>query len=427
MPNPDSSTARDCIPGIKIESLAFGGDGVGHLKSGKAVFVPGTIPGETVTLRIVEEKRSYALAEVHEITALSANRTAERCCSAARCGGCAWQHMPAGLQRQWKERLLTQELSRQVPGFTGDNIAPMIAGSPFGHRTRTRLHVRKGVLGTLPRRSHEVTPLKECPILSPRLESFALDLIPILAEFPHLDADVELYIDARGKRGMFVATETGNRAPWVKISACANLTALRVQGRREKNPDASDVLLIEESAEEELRFAPGVFVQTNREMNARLVATALDGVGEAREDFAEIYAGAGNFTVHLARLFNKGVAVESDPRAVRFLRKNLHGLAGKVEVLAQTDAQVVQTLKARPQTDMLFADPPRSGIKPLYPVFTASPPRRVVLVSCHPIAAVRDIAFLVKEASYRLEKITPLDLFPQTDHFEVVAWLSHGG
>jgi len=76
---------------------------------------------------------------------------------------------------------------------------------------------------------------------------------------------------------------------------------------------------------------------------------------------------------------------------------------------------------------VLVVDPPRAGIRPLYPLFKAAPPARVVMVSCHPMAAVRDLGVLVREHGYRVESIVPIDLFPQTDHLELVAALVREG
>jgi len=247
-------------------------------------------------------------------------------------------------------------------------------------------------------------PLRECPILEPDLERFALDLSKRLESLPPCDADVELYADAEGRRGFFQASGEGGLIDWENIAG----------------PLAKE--LLERSGDRRILFEPGVFVQTNRGMNALLVEEVLRAAGSG-DRFAEVYAGAGNLTLNLVDRFARGTAAEADPAAVRWLWTNTAHARDRLDIRCETDDSTARSLAAAKPVDLLVADPPRAGMRALYPIFEKAPPARVVMASCHPMAAVRDIAQLVRAHRYRLISIVPIDVFPQTDHLEIVARL----
>jgi 23S rRNA (uracil1939-C5)-methyltransferase len=394
---------------------------VGRLPAGKALFVPGTLPGERVRVRLVEEKASFARGVVVELLETAPERVRPRCPAAGSCGGCSWQHVALEAQRDWKRRLLTGELLRHGVLSAGEAVAPVAGGEGFGHRTRTRLHRRAARFGTMVRRSHQVIPLEACPVLAPELERFALEVGRALRQEAHADADLELYVDARGARGLYV--EPSGRVdwrPWERVATRTDVRALRFRGHL-TGPGVGDALE-EDSLGMPLFFEPGVFVQTNRAMNARLVSETLRAAGQGGS-FAEVYAGAGNLTLHLVEGFARGVVSEENPASAAWLERNLQGSGAHLEVRAEADSLTCQVLCSRPPVEVLVVDPPRAGIRPLYPLFQAAPPHRVVMASCHPMAAVRDLGVLVREHGYRLESLVAIDLFPQTDHLELVATL----
>lgn len=431
---------------VSVHALAFGGDGVGRLANGKAVFVPGTTAGETVRIRVHEEKRSHAFAMLLAVESPAPERVTPPCAVADRCGGCAWQHLGVEAQRAWKRRLLEGELVRRGLAGEGDVLAQVTAGESFGHRTRTRLHLRDGVFGTVRRRSHETIPLEACPILAPELERFALELGAEARARSATNADMELYVDRNGRRGLFVQSQEDGSSgleAWRRLAEALDVHALRVQGARAASSsalgDMGRAFLEEDSAGRTLRFEPGAFVQTSRGINALLVREALELVDHP-ERFAELYAGVGNFSVHLSGRCARGSIAEGSPRALASLCFNVGvtepgapggpaagGARDGVEVFCERDAHSGRRLARAPRLDLLFVDPPRAGIKALYPLFKQKPPRTVLMVSCHPMAALRDLEWLAREGGYRLERLVPVDLFPQTAHVEIVARLTRDG
>lgn len=407
---------------VHIDALAFGGYGIGRLTSGKVVFVTRAAPGDTLEIRIDRDKSSHAFGSIVAILEPSPERTDPACESAELCGGCPWQHLPLQVQRSWKRRLLAQELTRAGLQADPGDVAEVTGGDPLGFRTRTRLHHRCGTLGTMEHRSNSVVPFSSCAVLAPELQRFASEAAStVSATIP--DAEVELITDSLGQRGMLVTTEGPARA-WDGIAADLGVFSHRIRRPGADAPGPRGRLLFEDSAGTPLAFEPGVFVQTNRQANTILVTEAM-AQASGGERFAEVYAGAGNFTVHLATRYARGTASESDPTGSRMLRTNLKPISTSIDVRNETDTDAARALAAMPSLDLLFADPPRAGMRALYPLFGSQPPRRVTMVSCHPMAAVRDMAHLVDSAGYTLEKVVPVDMFPQSDHLEIVASLAH--
>jgi 23S rRNA (uracil1939-C5)-methyltransferase len=411
---------------VRIDALAFGGAGVGRLPSGKVVLVDRGAPGDLVTINIVTEKRSLVLVTVDEVLEPAPCRVVPACPSAGRCGGCGWMHIGIDDQRAWKHRLLERELDR-AGLLTGDaRLEPTVCGASFGSRIRARLHREGTVLGTLGRRSHDVVPFTGCPALAPDLADACGSLAELASDLPPDTAEVELSVDARGQKGLAVRLDTGTHADgWLGVATDLGCAAVLVEGPGGSVVHAPEALLEEDSAGVPVVTAPGLFVQSDRAMNARMIAVVMEFV-EARPDatFVEVYAGVGNFTVHLARALHRGVACEVSRRAIPLLRRNVAIEGCDVEVRSEDDRRSARALARKLPVDLLLADPPRDGMKPLRPLFESAPPRSVVLVSCHPMAAVRDMKHLCATAGYRLERAVPIDMFPQTPHLELVAVLT---
>ena len=409
---------------LRTDALAFGGPAVGRLEDGKVALVAGAAAGELVRARVDRERRSLIEATVEEVLEAAPERVDPACPVAGRCGGCSWIHIEPSAQRLWKERLLRAELGRVGLEGAAERVSPVVCGPPLGYRTRTRLHRRGHLLGTLERASGRLVPFDRCPVLAPDLELFARETAAAVEGTPPGDAEVELYSDRDGRRGLHV-TLLGreSRRCWARLAAELGVVALRVvsRGRPSRAGRSPGPLLHETSLDRSLAFEPGVFVQANREMNQALVAAALGLAGHGAS-FLELYAGAGHFSVHLAGRFDRGEAVEANGDAVARLALNLEAAGGRVRVRREADRATAARLAGARPPELLLADPPRAGMAPLLSLLRQAPPERLVLVSCHPMAAMRDLRVATASGS-RLVGLVPVDLFPGTHHLELVAAL----
>src|SRR5271168_4011961 len=163
---------------LTLEKPVYGGDCLARrdgsgTEAGKAVFVPLTLPGETVVAAIVEEKRSFARAEVEQIVSASPDRVAPSCSHFRVCGGCHYQHTDYPTQLALKQQILRETLERS--GVVYPHEFGMLAAEPWAYRNRIRVaFTREGNFGYRGRRSHAIVPINrhdiaECPIAAPGL------------------------------------------------------------------------------------------------------------------------------------------------------------------------------------------------------------------------------------------------------------------
>ena len=381
------SRAAEAPVELRIESLAAGGDGIGRMADGRAVFVAFTAPGDRVLARVVEDRGRFARAKVVELLEPGPERVQPVCPAFGSCGGCAWQHVAYPAQLAAKRAILADAL-RRIGGFEVGALPPCVASpSEYAYRGRTRLRVEAGRVGYRRRRSHALCAVSRCPVLVPELED---RLRALASQPPREDGEWELVAGAAGLR----AAPVGAAAPPID---------LEVGGRR-----------IEVSA--------GVFAQSNALLAGELARRVAEAAGKGALA-VELFAGAGLLTAELAKNFARIVAVESHAAAVADLRRNAAAWgADHVEALeAPVEHALVRLAGLRP--DALVLDPPRTGLADgAAEALLAVLPRRVVYLSCDPATLARDLCVL-RAGGLFVRSATAIDLFPQTPHVEALAVL----
>ena len=382
---------------LRIDALAAGGEGVGRASDGRVVFVPFAAPGDLLRVRLVEERARFARGEIEAVLEESAARVTPPCPVFGTCGGCAWQHVAYETQLDAKRAIVRDALARI--GKLGSLPALDFTASPapYGYRGRARVRVEGGQVGFRQRRSHALCAVTACPLLVPALDEA---LGALAAAPPSPDGEWEL---AAGDDGGVRRAPLGARA-------------------RSSDPEKISIALV--AAGERIRISPGVFTQANALLREALATAVLDAAGSG-QIVLELFAGAGFFTIGLARRFPRVLAVESDPHATRDLTRNL----------ADTNMRHVRVIEARVETwlaaadaealraEVVVLDPPRGGIGAAAAGALARlPARRLVYLSCDPATWARDLAVLVSQG-WRLTLVHGFDLFPQTPHVEALGVL----
>ncbi len=390
---------------ITVEKLVYGGEGLGRLE-GRAVLAPFVLPGERVRVRGVAEKPGLLRARLLEVLAAAPERVAPPCPYFGRCGGCHYQHAPYETQLALKRGILEDQL-RRIGKIAAPEIT-VVAGEPWAYRNRVQLHIAKGALGYLEAQSHKICPIAECPIASPAINAAIATLREMLADsrWPRFLRAIELFTNETEIQLNVLETEHPVARRF--FDWCA-----------ERIPGLVSGALDYPAAGHTWRVSHGSFFQVNRFLIDKLVETALDGAeGQTALD---LYAGVGLFSLALAERFASVTAVESGARAAGDLRANAEraGIALGVE---QTDAEVwLEQLQTAP--DFVLLDPPRAGIgKHMVARLAQLRPPKLALISCDPATLARDLAGLLA-AGYRIDRLTLVDLFPQTYHLETVAHL----
>ena len=369
---------------LTIEKLVYGGEGLARLE-GKVILTPFVLPGEVVRAETERAKNDLWRGRLIEVLQPSPARIAPGCPYFQRCGGCQYQHMDYPVQLEQKRAILREVLQRVGKiEFAGE--IGIISGEPWQYRNRVQLHLEAGKIGYFAHGSRDLIAIDHCPIASPKLNE------TIAKTDGHLASTaVELFTNETE-----VQVNVLDRVPRQALTALAGLgvtTPIEYNG---------------------FQVSRNSFFQVNRFLTDELVQCAIGGVqGKWAVD---LYAGVGLFAVRLAGQFEKVTAVESSSSSFRDLAHNFSQTA--------VNANVEDYLASLNETpDFILADPPRAGLGKLVVKDLArirAP--RLTIVSCDPATLARDLNGLIAE-NYRIEKITLVDLFPQTSHLETVVEL----
>ncbi len=381
---------------LSIDGLATGGDGVGREASGRVVFVPGALPGESVTVDVVEEKSTFARARLIEVHDAHARRSDEPCVHLAEgCGGCDFQHVAPSLAAELKTTIVADTLARLA---RIDDVSVRFGGSvpAWAYRTTVRAAVVDGRAGFRARRSHDVIPTPECMVVHPTIQRVLAD-----GRFPGATAATIRVSAATG--ACITQVEPDDHGASVPIGTLASGLGA----------DQDDLAITETVAGRSFRVSVSSFFQSCPEAAELLVETVASLVGERPSGpVIDLYAGVGLFAGTIGA-DGPVIAVESDRAAA----------ADAVVNLADADAEIVRCRVERWRArrgDLVIADPARRGLgRPGVGTIAATDAATVVLVSCDAASFARDAGLLIA-AGYELDRVVALDLFPQTTHIETV-------
>jgi 23S rRNA (uracil1939-C5)-methyltransferase len=389
---------------VTVEKLVYGGDGLARI-NGRVVFAPFVLPGERIRARAEQEKPGLVRARMLEVLEAAPDRVTAPCPVFGTCGGCHYQHAPYDFQLQAKRRILREEL-RRLGRIEPPAEIEIVAAEPFRYRNRVQLHVQDTRIGYREARSHKLVAIEGCPIASPKLEEAiaALNRMARDPRWPRFMRSLEIFTDEHQVQINVLETE-------------------RPVARRFFDWCAAEIEGVVEGALDyrgEFRVSSNSFFQVNRFLLDRLVEVAT---GEAEGESAlDLYAGVGLMSMPLARRFHEVVAVESGAGAVRDLWFNAER-AGAVNLrgLQQTAEEHLASLGRPP--DLIVADPPRAGLgKAVVKRLIELRPPQLVIVACDPATLARDLSVLIG-AGYRIDRMSLIDLFPQTYHLETVVVL----
>ncbi len=368
---------------LTIEKLVYGGEGLARLE-GKVVLAPFVLPGEVVRAEIDRAKNDLWRGRLIEVLQPSPARIAPACPYFQRCGGCQYQHMDYSTQLEQKRSIMREVLQRVGKiEFAGE--IGVIAGEPWQYRNRVQLHLESGEIGYFGQGSRDLIAIDHCPIASPRL-SETIGRINVQA-----NTALELFTNETD-----VQVNVVDRVPRTALTGLASLgvtTPIEYAG---------------------FQVSRNSFFQVNRFLIDRLVDCAIS---DAKGQWAvDLYAGVGLFSKRLAERFGRVTAVESGSSSFRDLAHNF-----PQEAVNSNVEDYLARLDEAP--DFILTDPPRAGlgkvvVKELVRLHTP----RLTIVSCDPATLARDLQGLIT-GGYRIEKITLVDLFPQTFHLETVVEL----
>ncbi len=407
-----------------ITTLAYGGEGLGRLPDGRAVFVPYTLPGERVRIRLVEEKKRHARAALQEVLAPSPQRIAPRCAHFGVCGGCSYQHMSYADQLEAKANILREQLER-IGGIENPPMQPAVAApQAFNYRNHVQFHLAAdGRLGYFDSSGRSVLAVSECHLPEPPLDELwkQLDFTDYLpSEEASEAAPIERVGLRQGVEGdiQLILESSLPEAPEFSVEELS-ISAAQV------SPAGTLVLagspaVIFEVLGRPFRVSAGSFFQVNTSMAAAMVEHVLEHLPNLPGmTVLDVYCGVGLFSAFLAPHAGQLIGIEASPSACEDFAANLDEF-DHVALYEAPAEEALPALDVEPQ--FVLVDPPRAGLEreALDALLGLHAPQ-LCYISCDPATLARDARRLVN-GGYSLEKVTPFDLFPQTYHIESISF-----
>lgn len=415
---------------VRIDSIAAGGEGVGRLPDGRVVFVHRTAPGDLAEVALTERRDRWARGRLLRVLEPSPERREAPCPFYGECGGCTLEHLTYPAQLRAKARIVADALTR-IGGMPTE--PPEVVASPAEHRYRNRVSfaLRRTGRGGVVAGFHALGDPERIVDLDGRC---LLPEEPIARVWDGIRANwgteafrlpsgdrlrLTLRASAGGEVSLLVEGGYSPGRPQELLDAVSGLVAVW------HRPGAAPPALVggapglpETWGDETLELSGAAFLQVNRGAAALLEAHVVERVGDAAGlRVVDAYCGVGLHARRLARAGAAVVGIELDPEAVAEARRaapeGTEFVEGPVEAL----------LPAHLPADLVILNPPRAGVAAeVADALAASPPRRIVYVSCNPATLARDLKRL--GAGFRVESVRSFDLFPQTAHVETVVVLS---
>lgn len=361
---------------LEVHDLAFGGEGVAR-HNDFVIFVPFVLPGEKIEVEITEVKKNFARGRLLHVLQASPDRVTPRCRYFGDCGGCQYQHIDYPAQLRLKHKQIC-DLFQRIGGFSGAVIDPVVpCPQPYGYRNRLMIRSQwnkpeqKLNIGFLAADSRLVVDIAECKIAEPALNE-------------------------------------------------------QIRNIRANPPPRGGLKVVIRLAPEGWEVPKDSFFQNNFFLLPELVKTVRSRISESCvRHLIDVYCGVGFFAIETAELFERFVGVELDKLAVQAARQNqlARGIKNGDFIIGRAEEELpflVQRFAANETAVIL--DPPRTGCPPAsLQLLREIGPKQIVYVSCHPATLARDLKILCEGGRYELTRVTPLDMFPQTQHVECVS------
>ena len=438
---------------LLITDLNDTGEGVGRLE-GRVIFVPDTVTGDRVLVRLVRVKSNYATGKLHQLLEPSPHRIRPKCIVADKCGGCQWQHIDDAYQHLAKHNLIVQALER-IGEFTSPPVAPILTGdSSLAYRNKATYPLKRSATGQVQagyyqKGSHQLINLNQCPVQDSRLN-------PLLAE---IKQDIEqmgwsIYDENRHQGrlrhlSLRIGRHTGEMLLTL-ISTDWKLQDLEVQAQKwltrypklvgvclNRNPNRTNAIfgdetrcvvgqpyLREEFAGLEFQLRPETFFQVNTEAAEALLNVIVEQLAlRGDEVLVDAYCGIGTFTLPLAQRVRQALGIEVQAASVEQGQIN-----AQLNAIANVTFQAGAVETLLPQLgitpDVVLLDPPRKGCdRAVIETLLQTLPEHIVYISCKPATLARDLKLLCQTDDYQLTHVQPADFFPQTPHVECAAFL----
>jgi 23S rRNA (uracil1939-C5)-methyltransferase len=403
---------------VTLEKPTYGGETMGRLPDGRAVFVSFGLPGEQVRVELTEDRKNFARGKILEVLKASSERIKPGCKHFGKCGGCHYQNLSYEKQLQIKTEILRDQLQRI--GKIENPPVLQIVPSPlaWNYRNHVQFHLTaEGKVGFINAKGNSTLPIEECHLPEAGINAFWHQL-----QFES-NKDVErVSLRAGWDEELMVVLESESPEP-PELEIEADVSVVHLFDEHAVVIAGQDNLMFNILGKD-FRVSAASFFQVNTKMAEEMVEhlmTRLLGHVSLSVTLLDVYCGVGLFSKFLAAKCQTVIGIETSESACEDFVVNLDEF-DNVELYEGTAEEVLPGLAGRlDSSTCVLVDPPRTGIeKHALDAILSIKPQIIAYVSCDPSTLARDAARLIY-GGYRLVEVTPFDLFPQTYHIESIS------
>ena len=411
-----------------VDGISHSGEGVARI-DGKAAFIPFAIPGETVDVEIVEQKKSFLRARLEQVVMVSPDRVEPPCPHYFKCGGCSYQHVSYERQLELKRKVVQDSLQRIGAIEVEVNPIPGM-DNPWRYRNKVEWHVGREAgqltMGYYMNDSRTLTGIDSCLLISQSMQDYSNYIKARLSELRIPEGcEVILRQSSANQEMMLIFVGTGSSeidfAKMLNYQEAASIYSID-QGVPQLH--YGDTNLPETIFDLEYQVSPLAFFQVNHQQTEKMmeIIKKFAQIGSA-DTVLDAFCGTGSIALALAGSAHRVVGVESFKAAIKDAKRNaFNNNITNCKFIKGACEDIISGLDE--QFDVVILDPPRTGCKPaLIEAIVQISPQRVVYVSCNPATLARDLKIFV-QAGYQVQTVQPIDMFPQTGHVETVVLMS---
>ncbi|MGC8942393.1 MAG: 23S rRNA (uracil(1939)-C(5))-methyltransferase RlmD [Sulfurihydrogenibium sp.] len=414
---------------VKIEKIVYGGYGLA--KKDKVYFVPYTLPDEEVEVEIIEEKKDYSVAKPLRILKPSNIRQEAPCKHFTICGGCDFQHIPYQEQINIKKEILKDQLLRI--GKIDIPIEKVYPSNPFGYRNKAQFKFDGKRLGFYKPNSYDIVDVDYCYLLKEDLNQIINPLKKFLQKYALTPSQIVVFSNSKNEKLVKLEfseeSEILNVIPNLDIykdEIDDKIKGVGFYSKGKRNLLLGEDIVFENVENYKFRVSMDSFFQVNIFQIPNLINAVVEEVkNQDYKKAVDFYCGVGTLTVPLAFYVKEALGIESNEEAVKDAKANVkHNNLKNLKFLkAKTDKGLKYAKDFRP--DLIVLDPPRSGLNKKIIKEIASMPtvKKVIYVSCNPSTLARDLKDF-KDLGFKINKVSMIDMFPQTHHIESISVLS---
>jgi len=460
---------------VSITDLSTEGKGIFKTEEGFVIFVEKLIPGDKAIVEIIRKKSGYAEAKLMELTEKSENRIEPRCKHFGTCGGCKFQYLPYQNQLEYKRKVVVDAFER-IGGFRIPEI-PAVIGSDDFYNYRNKMEfsfsddkwydvpvdgkpVPDFALGLhVPKFYTKVLDIEKCflqseisnRILNLTREFFKTKGTSIYSTKTHSGFLRFLIIRQTKNTGDLMLNLVTYDYNEQLIKEYSNLIKSEIpevttfvnsfSTKKAQVAFGEDLKIIFgdgfilEKLNNKIRdlifkISPNSFFQTNTIQAEKLYSVAMEYLEPDRDDVVlDLYCGTGSISLFIADRVKKVTGVELIEEAIENAKENaeINGIGNAEFVLSDIKEYLKKEILSGDinlSATKIILDPPRSGLHPdICKILSETSFKKIVYISCNPVTQARDIAAICSTGKYSIEKIQPVDMFPQTHHIENICLL----